>query len=91
MTKKMEKLWLIIKLCWKNKLNNSNHYLIHAVVIPGVKFIDDVCISTVCVRDIGISEVEKFKDSSGFETPGLGVSELSTGQRLIVRKNILTI
>ena len=72
----------------------QNHF-IYAVVIPGgIKFSDDVCIGTVCVRDIGISEVEKFKDFGANLTLagilGLGFSESATGQRLIVYKNIFS-
>ena len=70
----------------------SDHYLIILFTrFPGgIKFTDDVCIGTVCVRDIGISEVEKFKDLENFGTLGLGFSESSTGQRLIVHKNIFS-
>ena len=63
---------------------------IYAVVIPGTKFTDDVCIGTVCARGIGIAEVEKYKDlDTGII--GLGFSESAVSRQLIVRKNILII
>ena len=70
----------------------SDHYLIILFTrFPGgIKFTDDVCIGTVCIRDIGIAEVEKFTDSDT-GIIGLGFSESAVSRQLIVRKNILTI
>ena len=59
------------------------------VLIPdGIKFTDDVCIGTVCARNVVIAEVEKFEDAdSGII--GLGFSESAKSGQLIVHKRIL--
>ena len=62
-----------------------NHF-IHSVVIPGgIKFTDEVCIGTVCARNVGIAEVEKFEDADT-GIIGLGFSESAMSRQLIVRK-----